>query len=52
MEMTPETFGAMALELFNSATIPTAAIDTAMQFREIAKALAEGRMALQDQVKK
>lgn len=44
--MTPEQFGQLALQLLSSAQIPGDALDTAIAFRETAKALTEGRMTI------
>lgn len=40
--MDDKHFGALALQLLEQAHIPGSAIDTAVQFREIARNLAEG----------
>ena len=44
--MTAEEFGGLALQLLQQATIPAAALDAAVAFRETAKALADGKMTL------
>lgn len=41
--MTSEQFGQIALQMLAQAQIPGDALDVAVQFREIAKALEEGR---------
>jgi hypothetical protein len=46
--MNGQTFGQLALQLLQQAHIPGDALDAAMQFREIAKALSEGRAVVQE----
>ena len=46
--MDSKTFGQLALQLLQQASIPGEALDAAMQFREIAKAIAEGRAVVQE----
>lgn len=41
--MTSAQFGQLALQMLAQAQIPGEALDVAMQFREMAKALAEGK---------
>lgn len=48
MKMNPEQFGALALQLLQSASIPGNALDAAMQFRATAMALAEGQAIIAD----
>ncbi len=47
--MTERDFGALALELLKAAQVPGAALDQAIAFRQIAAALAEGRLKLVEQ---
>ena len=44
--MTSQQFGQLALQLLSASQIPGEALDTALAFRETAKALTEGRMTL------
>ena len=41
-----QTFGQLALQLLQQASIPGAALDAAVEFRAVAKALAEGAAAI------
>lgn len=40
--MNSTTFGALALQLFNTSSIPAAALDEALDFRRLAQAMAAG----------
>lgn len=46
--MDSKTFGQLALQLLQQAQIPGDALDAAWKFREVAKALADGRAMLKD----
>lgn len=42
--MNPQDFGTLALQLLEAANIPGKALDQAVAFREVARAMAEGRV--------
>lgn len=45
--MDSTTFGALALQLLGAAQVPGSALDQAIQFRDLAAALADGRLTIQ-----
>ena len=48
MKLDSSLFAQMALDLLKNANIPGVALDAAMEFRAVAREMAEGRLVISD----